>query len=105
MRKLCISPELVARSYVPPQRSRATAVHQTDDAVAVDGRRNGLTEAHVLKPRLFSCDVRKVLRGDIVQVEKKKIVFHARPQVAHAIALGGLLFFEDGKIVGAEAAE
>src|SRR4029077_964286 len=80
-------------------------IDQANDAIAIDCRRNGLPEPHILKPALLFCDLRVPFGREVVQVEEEKVVLEPRSQVIQVIATHGLLFLEDGKVFSAEPAE
>ena len=100
-----IGPQLISRRPLIPQRRRAPGINEPHDPLAINRRRNGLPETQILKPRLFLRNIRQILRAEIVQIEKKKIVFEPRAQIVKMIALRQLLSLQHREIVRAETAE
>ena len=105
MRYCGVSPQLISRSPLIPQRRRAPGINQPHNPLAINRRRNRLPETHILKPRLLPRHIRQVFRAEVIQIKKQKIVFESRAQVVKMIALRQLLFLQHRKIVRAESAQ
>src|SRR5579872_4892927 len=70
MRKRGVDPEPISGRYLAPKRRGAAAVHQPNDAVAINRRGHRLTETDILKPNLFAGDLRQIVGSEVVQVEE-----------------------------------
>src|SRR5882724_8108397 len=102
-REIRIAPALVARSYQAPNGGAAALVDQANDGFAIGGGGNGLAKFHFAEPFLFALDFRRSFFAEVIQIEKKKIVFEAGASVGDRVAI--LLAREHRKVFGAQLAD
>src|SRR3984957_1047723 len=105
MRNSLVQPQFVSGRHLIPDRSRASAVNQADDSLAVNRRRNSLPESQALKPNLLPGNFRRPIRSQVVQVEEQEIVLEPRSEIVQVITSHRLLLLQYREIFRAEPAE
>src|ERR1700693_410280 len=91
MRDGLIDPEPVTGPHIAPQSRAPRPIDQAHDGLAVDRRRDGLTELQIAKPGLLAGNFVQLLPTEVVQVEHQEVVFQAWPYIRQLRTDAGFL--------------
>src|SRR6202163_4812395 len=105
MRDGLIDPELITGPHIPPQGRAAGSVDQAHDGLAVDRRRDGLTELQIAKPGLLAGNLIELLPTEVVQVEHQEVVLQAGPYIRQLRTDAGFLTRKQVVVLRAEPAD
>jgi len=64
-----VSPQLVSRAHISPERRAARSVNKVYDRVAIDRRRHGLAKLEILEPDLLLGDAIQFLPRQVILIE------------------------------------
>src|SRR6202140_3903137 len=105
MRDGLIDPELITGPHIPPQGRAPGSVDQAHDRLAVDRRRDGLTELQIAKPGLLAGNFTELLPTEVVQVEQQEVIFQAGPYIRQLRTDAGFLTRKQVVVLRTEPAD
>src|ERR1700686_4733572 len=100
-----VAPALTTGPEIPPQGRAAGSVDQAHDGLAVDRRRDGLTELQIAKPGLLASNFIELLPTEVVQVEQEEVIFQAGPYIRELGTDAGLFARKQVVVLRAEPAD